>query len=103
MIDIFSFTESAFEHWLSTNKWTSESSVQFQKFFNNASRGLYTVGDDFGNYSNIGPLPVYKDLKENQCDIDSNSSATHSIQSFVLMFVSFVIIFILNLKKNFCF
>lgn len=92
MIDIFSLTESAFEHWLSTNKWTSESSVQFQKFFNNASRGLFTTDDEFGNYSIIGPLPIYKDLEENQCDIDSNSSANHSVQSFVLIFVCFVII-----------
>jgi hypothetical protein len=48
-------------------KWTSELATQWQQFFNNASRMLFTGQSGHFEYDTIDAIPTYKDLEPEPC------------------------------------
>ncbi|CAF2458331.1 unnamed protein product [Rotaria sp. Silwood2] len=78
---------SILRQWLRNLQWTSESTVQWQEFYNNATRLLfYGRSGQFQNQILQG-IPTYKDL---QPDICPNSTGYQQTFSIVLIFAPFL-------------
>ena len=58
---------TALEIWLLERKWTPESIIEWQEFYNNASRFLYFGGAGNFSYEIIPGIPPYKDLTPPPC------------------------------------
>ncbi len=58
---------TALQIWLMERQWTPESIIEWQEFYNNASRFLYFgYGRNF-SYEILPKLPAYKDLTPPPC------------------------------------
>ncbi len=91
-----SYSDEAVQSWLLGLTWTPESIIEWQKFYNTASRGL-----GFGRTDNFGQellpqLPEYEDLKPPECTRIIMSSASHQNSVVLLVFISFIRIFFSN-------
>jgi hypothetical protein len=78
---------TALQTWLLERQWTPESIVEWQGFYNNASRFLiYGQGGNF-SYQTLPELPPYKDLTLPPCQRGIPSSAIHEnpLISFTLI------------------
>ena len=73
-------------------KWTPESVVEWQQFYNNASRLL--IYGQSGNFSfeYLPHLPTYKDLKLAECKTRDSSFATRQTSSFLLPLILLCVI-----------
>lgn len=78
--------------WLMERKWTPELIVEWQTFYNNASRFL--IYGQSGNFSfeYLPHLPTYKDLKPAECKTRALSFATRQTSSFLLPFILLCVI-----------
>ncbi|CAF3226581.1 unnamed protein product [Rotaria sp. Silwood2] len=77
---VMNSSESTFDYaklgkWLKELKWTQESVVQWQKFFNDAPRSI--VAGVAGNFKliNLPKIPEYEDLKSEECKTRISNSA----------------------------
>ncbi|CAF2811760.1 unnamed protein product [Rotaria sp. Silwood2] len=78
------------EKWLKELKWTPESVVQWQNFFNDASRLVVYGRTDNYKFINQDKLPEYKDLKPLECKRTISNLAIRQNFSFILFtFTSF--------------
>jgi hypothetical protein len=76
------------KQWLLDLKWTPELAVQWQEFYNNASRMLF-YGTSGQIYNQILPaLPRYQDLPAEVCQ---RSAGHQRVFSTLLIFISFLI------------
>ncbi|CAF4866010.1 unnamed protein product, partial [Rotaria sp. Silwood1] len=67
---------SKFVEWLLNLTWTPERAVQWQEFYNTASRVLIYGASPNIQFNNMSSLPKYKDLKPVPCTKDQNVDQT---------------------------
>lgn len=86
-----SYSFSALRKWLLELQWTPESTLQWQEFYNNASRRvIFGVAGNF-SYENLPQIPEYEDLKPLECKKIIISSAVDQKSFIFLILISFVI------------
>jgi hypothetical protein len=73
--------------WLVSLTWTPELVVQWQEFFNNASRLVYYGRPGYMQIRTLRTLPTYKDL---QLDVCQKSTEHPEILSICFLFLSFL-------------
>lgn len=88
--------------WLSDLKWTPESVVQWQLFFNNASRILFTGRSGNFEYDTLPTLPYYKDLQPELCQKQeisniANGLLSESEHTFISLFIIIPFLMLTNL------
>ncbi|CAF4462457.1 unnamed protein product [Rotaria sp. Silwood2] len=79
---VMNSSESTFDYeklgeWLKRLKWTPESVLQWQKFYNDAPRSVVAgLGDNF-KWINLTKIPEYEDLKPVECKTDTSNFGIH--------------------------
>ncbi|CAF0843332.1 unnamed protein product [Adineta ricciae] len=78
------FDEDKFKDWLLNQKWTPERVIQWQNFYNNASRKLMYGEAANLQFENFAGLPTYKDLTPEKCRKNS-AIREHAFVLLILM------------------
>ncbi len=81
-------TYNALKQWLLNLTWTPELAVQWQEFYNTASRVLSYGRSGQFQTEILQTLPTYKDLQPDICPKSNGYQQTFSV---FLLFVSFLI------------
>jgi hypothetical protein len=85
-----SLSKAALRQWLTKLNWTSESKLDWQKFYDNAPRTVSYGGGGNIIQENIPGLPEYEDLKPPECKRGISNSAIGQNSFVFLTILSFV-------------
>ncbi|UJR06551.1 hypothetical protein I4U23_010834 [Adineta vaga] len=80
------FDEDKFKDWLLEQKWTPERVIQWQNFYNNASRRLMYGEAANLQFESFASLPKYKDLAPETC-MKNSAIREHTFILVILMLI----------------
>jgi hypothetical protein len=86
-----SVSNAALRIWLQSLQWTPELIVQWQEFYDNASRYLFYGRAGEHSIEYMAEIPKYEDLKPSECKRTILNSALNQKSFVLLIFISFVI------------
>ncbi|CAF3650969.1 unnamed protein product [Rotaria sordida] len=75
--------------WLKELKWTSQSIIEWQKFYNDASRVVLTGRAGNFDFIDLPKLPEDEDLKLTECKRSISNSAIHQTTFILFTLISF--------------
>ena len=81
-------------------KWTSQSIVEWQKFYNDASHVVLIGRAGNFDFIDLPKLPEYEDLKPTECKKSISNSAIHQNTFILFTLIPFFITIVSNYFKK---
>jgi hypothetical protein len=85
-----SFNFTALQDWLLERKWTPESIVKWQEFYNDASRMIFSGASSNFSVETLSTLPKYEDLTPSKCKRGIPNSTIRQNSFILLTLISFL-------------